>query len=79
LRHEQSAQSLVAAAVCCCHLQPWRKRLDASQQLIVVTSKNWDDIQGTAQRYERHGDSFEKFEARFAWCWGKTAWAGARA
>ncbi|MGH8389448.1 MAG: L,D-transpeptidase family protein [Pseudomonas sp.] len=45
--------------------------LDDSRQLIVVTSKNWDDIQGIAQRYERHGDSFEKFEPPFAVVLGK--------
>ena len=45
--------------------------LDGSHQLIVVTSNNWDDIQGTAQRYERHGSTFEKFEAPFAVVLGK--------
>jgi D-alanyl-D-alanine dipeptidase len=45
--------------------------LDDSDQLIVVTSKNWDAIQGIAQRYERHGDSFEKFEAAFPVVLGK--------
>jgi D-alanyl-D-alanine dipeptidase len=45
--------------------------LDGSGQLIVVTSKHWDDIQGSAQRYERHGDSFQKVEAPFAVVLGK--------
>jgi D-alanyl-D-alanine dipeptidase len=45
--------------------------LDGSHQLIVVTSKNWDDIQGIAQRYKRHGDRFEKFEAAFPVVLGK--------
>ena len=45
--------------------------LDDSDQLIVVTSKNWDDIQGTAQRYERHGQTLQKFEAPFAVVLGK--------
>lgn len=45
--------------------------LDGSDQLIVVTSKGWDDIQGTAQRYERHGQTFQKFEAPFAVVLGK--------
>jgi D-alanyl-D-alanine dipeptidase len=45
--------------------------LDGSDQLIVVTSKDWDDIQGTAQRYERHGHTFRKFEAPFAVVLGK--------
>ncbi|HEF4761512.1 TPA: hypothetical protein SAN82_003966 [Pseudomonas putida] len=45
--------------------------LDDSQQLIVVTSKGWDDIQGIAQRYERHGNTFEKFEASFPVVLGK--------
>ncbi|WP_447903294.1 L,D-transpeptidase family protein [Pseudomonas serbica] len=45
--------------------------LDGSAQLIVVTSKNWDDIKGIAQRYERHGSTFEKVEAPFAVVLGK--------
>lgn len=45
--------------------------LDGSDQLIVVTSKDWDDIQGTAQRYERHGQTLQKFEAPFAVVLGK--------
>lgn len=45
--------------------------LDGSHQLIVVTSKNWDDIQGVAQRYERRGDHFEKFQGPFAVVLGK--------
>ncbi|WP_223528960.1 L,D-transpeptidase [Pseudomonas sp. GL-R-19] len=45
--------------------------LDGSDQLIVVTSNGWDDIQGTAQRYERRGKTFEKFEAPFAVVLGK--------
>lgn len=45
--------------------------LDDSDQLIVVTTRNWDDIQGTAQRYERHGPVFEKFQAPFAVVLGK--------
>lgn len=45
--------------------------LDGSDQLIVVTSKNWDDVQATAQRYERRGKTFEKFEAPFAVVLGK--------
>nr|WP_180206891.1 L,D-transpeptidase family protein [Pseudomonas sp. SbOxS1]NYU07212.1 hypothetical protein [Pseudomonas sp. SbOxS1] len=45
--------------------------LEASGQLIVVTSKHWDDIQGSAQRYERHGNSFQKVEAPFAVVLGK--------
>ncbi|MGF6201875.1 L,D-transpeptidase family protein [Pseudomonas laurylsulfatiphila] len=53
---------------------PWvamAQGLDGSNQLIVVTSKNWDDVQATAQRYERHGKTFEKFEAPFAVVLGK--------
>ncbi|EJM33935.1 hypothetical protein PMI26_05989 [Pseudomonas sp. GM33] len=45
--------------------------LDGSDQLIVVTSKGWNDIQGTAQRYERHGQTLQKFEAPFAVVLGK--------
>ncbi|APC19351.1 D-alanyl-D-alanine dipeptidase [Pseudomonas frederiksbergensis] len=39
--------------------------LDTSNQLIVVTTKNWTDVQGTAQRYERHGKTFQKYGASF--------------
>ncbi|MGY2261360.1 L,D-transpeptidase family protein [Pseudomonas sp. SDO55104_S430] len=45
--------------------------LDDSQQLIVVISKDWDAIQATAQRYERHGENFEKFEGPFPVVLGK--------
>ncbi|POF41548.1 hypothetical protein B0D71_15160 [Pseudomonas laurylsulfativorans] len=45
--------------------------LDGSDQLIVVTSNSWDAIQATAQRYERRGKTFEKFEAPFAVVLGK--------
>ncbi|AWY39927.1 hypothetical protein DKY63_08450 [Pseudomonas putida] len=45
--------------------------LDDSRQLIVVTSKDWNAIEATAQRYERHGAVFEKFEAPFAVVLGK--------
>jgi D-alanyl-D-alanine dipeptidase len=45
--------------------------LDSSDQLIVVTSKHWDDIQGTAQRYERQGSTFKKFDPPFAVVLGK--------
>jgi D-alanyl-D-alanine dipeptidase len=53
---------------------PWvamAQGLDDSDQLIVVASKNWDDVQATAQRYERHGNTFEKFEVPFAVVLGK--------
>ncbi|SEE74698.1 M15 family metallopeptidase [Pseudomonas migulae] len=49
--------------------------LDASHQLIVVTSKNWDDIQGTAQRYERDGKTFRKSGNAFAVVLGKNGMA----
>lgn len=45
--------------------------LDDSQQLIVVISQDWDAIQATAQRYERHGEIFEKFEGPFPAVLGK--------
>ncbi|CAI8729169.1 L,D-transpeptidase family protein [Pseudomonas sp. IT-P218] len=45
--------------------------LDGSGQLIVVTSNNWNAIQGIAQRYERRGSTFEKVEAPFAVVLGK--------
>ena len=52
-----------------------RDVVDASQQLIVVTSKNWDDIQGSAQRYERDGSTFKKSGDAFAVVLGKTGMA----
>jgi L,D-peptidoglycan transpeptidase YkuD (ErfK/YbiS/YcfS/YnhG family) len=55
--------------LCALLLLPWSvmaQGLDDSQQLIVVTSKDWDAIQGSAQRYERHGAAFEKFGGPFA-------------
>ncbi len=60
--------------VCALLLLPWgvmAQGLDDSQQLIVVTSKDWDAIQGSAQRYERHGDAFKKIGAPFAVVLGK--------
>lgn len=45
--------------------------LGDSRQLIVVTSRNWDAIQGTGQRYERHGSTFEKIGEAFAVVLGK--------
>jgi D-alanyl-D-alanine dipeptidase len=49
--------------------------LDSSTQLIVVTSKNWTDTQGTAQRYVRQGNSFEKYQASFPVVLGKSGLA----
>lgn len=49
--------------------------LDTSHQLIVVTTKNWTDIQGTAQRYERQGNTFRKYEAPFPVVVGKNGLA----
>ena len=49
--------------------------LDSSHQLIVVTTKNWDDIQGIAQRYERDGASFRKVGDGFAVVVGKNGMA----
>ncbi len=48
-----------------------RDMIDASQQLIVVTSKSWDDIQGSAQRYERDGSTLRKAGDAFAVVVGK--------
>jgi len=45
--------------------------IGASGQLIVVTSRNWDDIQGTAQRYERDGKTFRKVGNAFPVVVGK--------
>jgi D-alanyl-D-alanine dipeptidase len=52
-----------------------RDLLDSSHQLIVVTTKNWDDIQGTAQRYERDGNTFRKVGDGFAVVVGKNGLA----
>ncbi|KPH02315.1 D-alanyl-D-alanine dipeptidase [Pseudomonas sp. RIT-PI-q] len=49
--------------------------LDTSNQLIVVTSKNWTDTQGTAQRYVRQGNRFEKYQASFPVVLGKNGLA----
>lgn len=49
--------------------------LNTSNQLIIVTTKNWTDIQGTAQRYERHGQTFEKYGEPFAVVVGKSGLA----
>ncbi|MHC8391503.1 M15 family metallopeptidase [Pseudomonas sp. MDT2-39-1] len=49
--------------------------LDSSHQLIVVTTKNWDDTQGTAQRYERDGGNFRKIGDGFAVVVGKSGMA----
>ncbi|KRB01767.1 hypothetical protein ASD91_26465 [Pseudomonas sp. Root68] len=62
---------LKALSVALFPLAAMAQGLDGSDQLIVVTSKSWDDIQGTAQRYERHGQTFRKFEAPFAVVLGK--------
>ena len=52
-----------------------RDVLDTANQLIVVTTKNWTDIQGTAQRYERQGNTFRKYEAPFPVVVGKSGLA----
>jgi D-alanyl-D-alanine dipeptidase len=49
--------------------------LDSSNQLIVVTSKHWTDTQGTAQRYVRQGNRFEKYQAPFPVVLGKSGLA----
>lgn len=49
--------------------------LGSSHQLIVVTSKNWDDIHGIAQRYERDGATFRKVGEAFAVVVGKSGMA----
>ncbi|WP_460122949.1 M15 family metallopeptidase [Pseudomonas sp. S2_C03] len=52
-----------------------RTALDTSGQLIVVTSKTWNDIQGIAQRYERDGTGFRKYGEAFAVVLGKNGLA----
>lgn len=49
--------------------------LNAAAQLIVVTSKNWTDSQGTAQRYQRAGQSFNPVGEPFAVTLGKNGMA----
>jgi D-alanyl-D-alanine dipeptidase len=53
--------------------------LKTSNQLIVVTSQKWTDTHATAQRYERQGNRFRKYQAAFDVVLGKTGWPGARA
>ncbi|NWC96750.1 MULTISPECIES: L,D-transpeptidase [unclassified Pseudomonas] len=48
---------------------------DDSRQLIVVTTPDWNAIQGTAQRYERHGQGFQKVGEPFAIVVGKNGMA----
>jgi zinc D-Ala-D-Ala dipeptidase len=43
-----------------------------SGQLLVVTSKDWSDLHGVAQRYEQRGRGFRKVGAAFAVVVGKT-------
>ncbi|WP_371925539.1 M15 family metallopeptidase [Pseudomonas sp. ANT_J28] len=52
-----------------------RDVLDTANQLIVITTKNWTDIQGTAQRYERQGNTFRKYETSFPVVVGKSGLA----
>lgn len=49
--------------------------LGTSHQLIVVTTKTWTDSQGTAQRYERQGNTFRPYEAPFPVVLGKSGLA----
>lgn len=42
-----------------------------TQQLIVVVTKDWNDLHGTAQRYQRSGRSFHKVGSSFAIVVGK--------
>jgi D-alanyl-D-alanine dipeptidase len=49
--------------------------LAGSQQLIVVTSKDWNDSRGTAQRYTREGRRFRKDGEAFAVMLGKNGMA----
>jgi L,D-peptidoglycan transpeptidase YkuD (ErfK/YbiS/YcfS/YnhG family) len=48
---------------------------DDSRQLIVVTTPGWNALQGTAQRYERHGQGFQKVGESFAIVVGKNGMA----
>jgi len=45
---------------------------DTTKQLLVVTTPNWGDIAGTAQRYERRGVRFHKIGAPFPIVVGRT-------
>ncbi|MGE8187507.1 M15 family metallopeptidase [Pseudomonas sp. NPDC086278] len=49
--------------------------IGTSGQLIVVTSKHWDDLQASAQRYQRDGSGFEKVGDAFAVVVGKNGMA----
>jgi len=48
---------------------------ETSRQLIVVTTPGWNALQGTAQRYERHGQGFQKVGEPFAIVVGKNGMA----
>jgi D-alanyl-D-alanine dipeptidase len=56
-------------------ITPLARVLDSSNQLIIVTTKNWTDVQGTAQRYERHGQRFQKYGEAFPVVVGKNGLA----
>ena len=49
--------------------------LKTSNQLIVVTSQKWTDTHATAQRYERQGNRFRKYQAAFDVVLGKNGLA----
>lgn len=51
---------------------------ETSSQLIVVTTPDWDAIQGKAQRYERNGQNFQKVGDAFPIVVGKTGLAWGR-
>lgn len=51
---------------------------ETSSQLIVVTTPDWDAIQGKAQRYERNGQDFQKVGDAFPIVVGKTGLAWGR-
>lgn len=51
---------------------------ETSGQLVVVTTPDWNAIQGTAQRYERHGQDFQKVGDAFPIVVGKTGLAWGR-
>ena len=49
------ALSCVWACVASARTQPRRAPLAGSRQLIVVTTRGWDTVQGTLRRFERRG------------------------
>jgi len=72
-------QRLLALALSTLLLSPCNAQIPVStSQLLVVTTANWSEIHGTAQRYERDGKGFSKVGAPFPIVVGRTGLAWGR-